>query len=241
LKQLSKFVYCEDFLDELVLVNNSVPNMQNDYPYMIIKDFLPKEIIKLIQDRVYEKSDAVVAEINNLVQSTTVESTIKDSIRKTNMYALDDDLLDIYEEAFLEHKPSIEEYFSIRLTQYSQLQVLEYLKGFFYKNHSDDSNGLADNDGNPIAFIPVAPQRKITTILFGSDHSDTPKAPESFSGGEILFNYLSDKDGNTIEYKPVAGDMLVFPSNPYFSHEVKMVEDGYRLTLVQWHDGRILQ
>ena len=30
--------------------------------------------------------------------------------------------------------------------------------------------------------------------------------------------------------------MIVFPSNPYFSHEVLTIRSGYRLSLVQWHD-----
>jgi SM-20-related protein len=60
---------------------------------------------------------------------------------------------------------------------------------------------------------------------------------EGFSGGELLFNYLYDKEGSLVKIKPQAGDMVVFPSNPYFSHEVLPVKEGYRLTLVQWHDA----
>lgn len=52
-----------------------------------------------------------------------------------------------------------------------------------------------------------------------------------------MFNYLFDAQGNNIKFIPEAGDMIVFPSNPIFSHEVLRVEDGYRLTLVQWHNA----
>jgi SM-20-related protein len=58
-----------------------------------------------------------------------------------------------------------------------------------------------------------------------------------FSGGELLFNYLMDEEGHTITLRPQAGDMIVFLSNPYFSHEVLPVTDGFRLTLVQWHNA----
>jgi len=36
-----------------------------------------------------------------------------------------------------------------------------------------------------------------------------------------------------------AGDMLVFLSNPYFTHEVLEVKKGFRVSLVQWHDALI--
>ena len=60
---------------------------------------------------------------------------------------------------------------------------------------------------------------------------------QSFTGGELMFNYLYGSEGEPVKIKPDAGDMIVFPSNPYFSHEVLPVHEGYRLTLVQWHDA----
>lgn len=59
----------------------------------------------------------------------------------------------------------------------------------------------------------------------------------SDDSSELLFNYLKESEGNTIKLEPKARDMIVFPSNPYFSHEVLKVKEDYRLTLVQWHDG----
>jgi SM-20-related protein len=221
----------------MVIENKILPNPYYDYPYMIIKDFLPKDIISQIQQRVYKSSESKRAEVKSVVLNSVVDSTVKESIRKTDIYDLDDDLKEIYMDSFLRHQPSIEEYFSIALTLSTDVQVLEYQKGFFYKKHSDDSNDLLDREGNLAGFMLVAPQRKITTVLFGSDYSETPKAPESFCGGELIFNYLYNQDKEVIKYEPKAGDMLVFPSNPFFSHEVKMVEEGYRLTLVQWHNG----
>ena len=52
---------------------------------------------------------------------------------------------------------------------------------------------------------------------------------------------LSEKEinenKNQIKIKAKKGDMLIFLSNPYFTHEVLPIKSGYRLTLVQWHDG----
>jgi len=66
------------------------------------------------------------------------------------------------------------------------------------------------------------------------------KKSQDFSGGELMFNYLYSNEGETVKIKPEAGNMIILPSNPcnpYFSYEVLPSEEGYRLTLVQWHDA----
>jgi SM-20-related protein len=132
----------------------------------------------------------------------------------------------------------IEEYFNIALTLATDVQVLEYKKGFFYIKHADDSSEIIDKDQQTIGFKLVAPQRKLTTVLFATSYAThMDEKTYCFSGGELMFNYLYTKEGETVKIKPEAGDMIIFPSNPYFSHEVLPVEEGYRLTLVQWHDA----
>jgi SM-20-related protein len=74
-------------------------------------------------------------------------------------------------------------------------------------------------------------------VLFATSCKDDANDRFSFSGGELEFNFLKNIDGTDVVLKPSAGDMVVFPSNPYFSHEVKKVKSGYRLTLVQWHNA----
>jgi predicted 2-oxoglutarate/Fe(II)-dependent dioxygenase YbiX len=123
----------------------------------------------------------------------------------------------------------------------------DYKKGFKRHSGSDIDDMVAITSKVRMVFskgrayfYTIAPQRKLTTVLFTTSHSKHIEDPYHFSGGELLFNYLFDKDGNTIKFEPKAGDMIIFPSNPYFSHEVLRVQQGYRLTLVQWHDAIIL-
>jgi SM-20-related protein len=116
---------------------------------------------------------------------------------------------------------------------------LGYESGSFYVKHSDDASELQDRDGNTVGFHTVAPERKLTTVLFTTSYTPNPTDSDHFSGGELLFNYLCDSHGNMITLRPEAGDMVVFFSNPYFSHEVLPVKDGYRLSLVQWHNAHI--
>ena len=95
-----------------------------------------------------------------------------------------------------------------------------------------------DEDDELVGFIPVAKQRKISTVLFTTSN-DENTSDNTFIGGELLFNFLYDVNGNEIKIKPKAGSMLVFLSNPYFTHEVLKVIEGRRITLVQWHNAII--
>ena len=103
--------------------------------------------------------------------------------------------------------------------------------------HSDDSS-MIYKDGELVGFIPVVKQRKISTVLFTTSNDAIP-SDNSFIGGELLFNFLYDEKGNDVKIKPKAGSMLIFLSNPFFTHEVLKVIEGRRITLVQWHNAII--
>ncbi|MDX1296395.1 MAG: 2OG-Fe(II) oxygenase, partial [Sulfurimonadaceae bacterium] len=156
---------------------------------------------------------------------------------KTAIHKLPEPMLEEYRSSFLHHQRQIEEYFSIALTTATEVQALEYTQGAFYIKHADDSNEVVNEQGETIGFVQVAPLRKITTVLFATSHVGSGGDATQFSGGELVFNYLYDRDGNQIRLQPKAGEMVIFPSNPLFSHEVLPVKEGYRLTLVQWHNG----
>ena len=160
-----------------------------------------------------------------------------EEIRKTNIYSLDEKYLELYTNRFFLHQAQIEDYFKIALTTSTSVQVLEYLKNSFYSMHSDDSSMLYKDD-ELVGFIPDAKQRKISTVLFTTSN-DENTSDNTFIGGELLFNFLYDVNGNEIKIKPKAGSMLVFLSNPYFTHEVLKVIEGRRITLVQWHNAII--
>jgi len=50
---------------------------------------------------------------------------------------------------------------------------------------------------------------------------------DNFQGGDLILC-------NDIKYNLQAGDVLVFPSNFLYPHEVKMVTDGIRFSFVSW-------
>lgn len=236
--QISTHIYCDPLFEDMEIENKLLPSQYKEYPYLIIKNFFSQkacgELAYLVQadEETKRKAKVKTEEIAGIVQAGLVEE-----VRKTNIYKLDAFYQNYYDEQFIKHKPMIEEYFNIALTLATDVQVLEYKKGFFYIKHADDSSEIIDKDGQTVGFKLVAPERKLSTVLFVTSHvSKMDEHAHSFSGGELMFNYLYDKSGEAIQIRPEAGDMIIFPSNPYFSHEVLPVEEGYRLTLVQWHD-----
>lgn len=178
------------------------------------------------------------AQVKKELIAGIIQSDVVEEYRKTNIYTLDERYKKYYDDQFIKYKSVMEAYFSVALTLSTDVQVLEYKEGFFYVKHADDSSEIINKDKQTIGFKLVAPQRKLSTVLFATSHETYAKhGDQSFEGGELMFNYLYDSEGEVIKIRAEAGDMIVFPSNPYFSHEVLPVVEGYRLTLVQWHDA----
>lgn len=236
--QISNHIYCDARLEKLHITNRLLPSAYKDTPYLVIKNFFTPELCRQLASLVKQDEESQRAEVKLENISGIIESDVVTDYRKTNIYTLDDFYSDYYEKQFLKYKPLIEEYFAAAITLSTDIQVLEYKEGYFYVKHADDSSELVDENGETVGFKCVAPERKLTTVLFATSHQcKAQDEDEGFSGGELLFNYLYHEKGQPVMIKAEAGDMIIFPSNPYFSHEVLPVKNGYRLTLVQWHDA----
>lgn len=235
--QISNKILLDEYIYNLDIQTNYLPNPYKETPYLIIKNFLEAHELSLFVKEVSEDEDAEQAKVKSEVIHGVVEPKVIKKYRNTNIYSLDEHLEDIYKSKFQKYQKIIEEYFNVALTTSTDIQALEYQKGGFYIQHADDSNALIDKDKNIVGYTTIAPERKITTVLFATSHREDANDRFSFSGGELKFNFLKNIDGSEVILKPNAGDMVVFPSNPYFSHEVKEVKNGYRLTLVQWHNA----
>ena len=233
--QISNYIYCADFLTSFDIETKLLPNPYYDYPFLIIENFLDINECNEINKKVKEDDDFQKAQIKTL--DFVVLSETNEEIRKTNIYSLEEKYLELYTNRFLQYQAQIEDFFKIALTTSTSVQVLEYLKNSFYSMHSDDSSMLYKDD-NLVGFLPVARQRRISSVLFTTSN-DELASENTFIGGELIFNFLYDEKGNEIKIKPKAGSMLVFLSNPYFTHEVLKVIEGRRITLVQWHNAII--
>lgn len=227
--QISNYVYACDELLEWDIPTKRLPNPYHDFPYMVLEGVLSPAECRAITAAALADKEAVQAELRGRSLDT--------AIRKTDIHILSAEHRAIYDHRFEAVRHEIEEFFALSLTKATDVQVLGYESGSFYVKHSDDSSELRNNQGDVIGYRPVAPERKLTTVLFTTSYTPHPTDSDHFSGGELLFNYLCDESGNTITLRPEAGDMVVFFSNPYFSHEVLPVKEGFRLSLVQWHDA----
>ena len=218
--QISNYVYAHDDLLGWEIPTKRLANPYHDFPYMLISGVLTSQECEAITSFIHAESQKHTAAL----RGGDADSTI----RKTDIYTLPLEYTALYEARFDSLRQSLETFFSLSLTRSTPLQVLGYKEGAFYVKHADDSSELRDKQGKTIGYVCVAPERKLSSVLFCND---------AFEGGELLFNYLYDDQARPIKIQPKAGDMLVFLSNPYFSHEVLPVTQGFRLSLVQWHDA----
>ena len=227
--QISNYVYADDALLGMDIPTKRLPNPYQDFPYLVFEGVLSPELCKAITATTYNKTTTQ--------QATLRGGDLNTSIRNTLISTLSVEHQAYYDAMMEQYRSEIESFFSMVLKGASPVQVLAYEPGDFYAQHADDSSQLVSKEQECIGYKVVAPERKITTVLFTTSYTPHPTDKEHFSGGELLFNYLSDIHGNTIRLRPEAGDMVVFLSNPYFSHEVLPVKEGYRVSLAQWHDA----
>lgn len=229
--QISDEVLAEDFLFEVEIATPLLPSPYAKFPYLVIENFMDDATCREIIDQVQAIQNGSDAKLRSATH------TDNQKIRKTKIHTLSSYHQDLYDKAFDTIREKIEHFFTLSLTQATKTQVLEYTAGSFYKPHSDDSSVLVDKSKNIIGFKQVAPTRKITTLLFVSEHCEKDPDTYQFCGGELSFSYFTNTQGEALIIKPKMGSMIIFGSNPFYTHEVKEVTDGFRVTVAQWHDG----
>lgn len=191
-------------------------NPYYDTPFLFINNALtPSECQAIIDSLVQEH-----------FQARLKHKGLDESIRRTILHRPTPFIESIFEKAIAAHQEQIERFFNISLFGGTKIQILEYQNGGFYKCHADNASEIR-KDGELINYKVVAPQRKITTLLFLN---------EDFQGGEVEFCHLRYKDGSKVIIKPQTGTLLVFPSHGLFAHEVKPVQ-GRRYAIAKWWEA----
>ena len=231
MRQISDKVFAKEFLFNVEIANPLLPSPYAEYPFLVFENFLDDETCQEIIKQSSTDADTVDATLRS-------DSHTRDQkIRKTKIHTLSVTHQKYYDNAFDALRPEIEAFFSLSLSSATKTQVLEYTKGAFYKAHADDSSVLVSKSGEILGFKQVAPQRKLTSLLLLSEQVEVVKTAYQYSGGDLLFNYLQEVEGEILKLKAKMGTLIVFGSNPIYTHEVKPVTDGYRLTIAQWHDA----
>ena len=94
--------------------------------------------------------------------------------------------------------------FGISLSNHNSWDILRYGVGQQFVNHIDDHPDY---------------HRRVSLVYYMNDN---------YEGGEILFPRFG------LKYKPVANELLLFPSTYTYNHSVLPVIEGTRYSVVSW-------
>jgi len=235
LTRVSEYVYSPiESLDMIIPPSQKLyTNPYYDYPYIYEKSIYNFDYLKDYVHNHFEQQEqigVIQGEKGIFLPKTNT------AIRNTFNIISQDDFIEEYNKFFETKRGEIEKFFNVSLLKATSPQILIYKEGCYYKRHSDNCSEIFE-DGRLVLFKPVAPARIITTVLFITSHKENPKDEFEFSGGELEFDFLLDGENNVISIKPQEGDFVSFFSNPYYSHSVKEVTKGMRISIVQWHNA----
>lgn len=190
-------------------------------PPIIIKQSFPSSLCKLLVKKLDKVADTVDSGVFNPDGSAAVNSYHRSSTAVPLSGELRDDTelvittaVDLFAASTLAKRASLGE----------PLQFLKYdeqRRGHFLA-HTD--NAYYDAQG---VFRYTSPQRVLTCVTYIND---------DYEGGEIIFNTVRDEAGSSIKLKPKAGQMVIFPSDIRFMHEVLNVTKGRRYSIVGWYN-----
>ena len=96
------------------------------------------------------------------------------------------------------------DYYSAKIENFEPPQLLRYGKGQKFNNHVDD---------HPLF------TRRISLTYYLNDN---------YKGGDVEFKR------HGIRFKAQKNQLLIFPSNFMYSHQVHPITDGLRYVMVQW-------
>lgn len=181
-----------------------------------------REYIVVLRNKVpFKLCDEIINEYANSYEWKEAEVSAEEKINKMtrncdvismsakNVIELNESVrLDLDKKVFNVVGECINEYASkfphCKISQDAGYELLRYKQGCFYKEHIDSFTEMF---------------RSVSCSLLLND---------DFDGGEFAFF-----DGSEI-YKLGKGDVLMFPSNFMYPHEVKKVNLGTRYSIVTW-------
>jgi len=213
---ISQKIYALDDVWKMDFEKYPLANHYNEYPFLVFENLVSKDECKRA--------------LNSLsscdYRAKLVGSGLDESIRKTIIHAPTKEIKEVFEKAFFKIKDKVEKFYGVSFFKGTELQVLEYREGGYYKCHADNASEIVIN-GKLAGYKVVKPERKLTTLMFLNDN---------YEGGEVEFCHLRYADGGRVIHTPKTGEMIVFPSHGLFAHEVKPVFGNNRFAVVKWWD-----
>lgn len=121
--------------------------------------------------------------------------------------------INILQSVLIENYKSI--YSPLNYSSISELQYIEYIKGDFFKRHSDVVHSDAED-------------RRVLTMSINLSE------PDEYEGGELV---VYDKDGSKHVLSKTKGSFIIIPA--FMDHEAKIVTSGKRKVLICWLNNNV--
>ncbi len=178
---------------------------------VVFKNIFPESMdyIKMIEEAGVSWRSAEV-----LVNEKEHESGKNTKARDTDIIMLphheseDIDILSEFTKEFHANlKPCLDQYLNTyyaKIEKFENPQLLRYGKEQMFHNHIDDHPFFT---------------RRISLTYYLNDN---------YEGGDVEF------DRHSLRFKAEKNDLLIFPSNFIYNHQVHPVTDGLRYVVVQW-------
>lgn len=192
-----------------------IPSLE---PPVIIAKHLPEDLCKKVRDVGLSASGS-----NSGVFDIASGKAIHDSYHRSSSFLTMPN--DIYREVEARLTNIVTGY----MTSLGKIPVLaegiQFLKydssnsGHFLP-HTD--NAFYDAHGK---FHYTSPQRHITAIAYVNT---------DYVGGDLILHSVINDNGTVLKLKPNIGEVVIFPSDIRFLHEVTPVTQGCRLSIVGW-------
>lgn len=159
---------------------------------------------------------------NSTVSGRGPSRTVDEGVRKSLRILPSDKTVELVTRRLLERLRSVEEHFEIKLEECEDPQFLHYRVGDFFVAHQDGNTGLLRLETE---------KRRISTIIFLSNESDTPQS-DSHCGGSLVFsNYRLTPGVFRMVGEP--GTLVAFRSET--THEITPLTHGERFSIASWY------
>ena len=229
MKNISKQLrYDDEFMDSKIPEEiQYLPNPDYEYPFFIHEHFFSDVECDALVKNALDKD-------NKMAASVGAGRKVHAGIRTTDVLMPDIEYRSLYMERSRNVQPEVEKFFGMGLVETGEVQAFGYPPSGHYSLHADDSVRKYSKQGELTHWEVTNPIRKISGVLFLTDSVMSINGQNQCIGGNLSFDYLVDENNVPFLVEPKKGTYIAFPSNPYFSHRVHEVYEGYRVVIVNW-------
>lgn len=179
--------------------------------------FEPRTCQEILAELKASEADAAT------VYGRTSSGVVEQNVRNTLRLRPSSTTVDFVRQRLLACRSTLEQHFSLPLTDLEDPQFLRYREGDFFVAHQDGNTGLLRLDTE---------SRRISLVIFLSRETETPQ-PDAHCGGSLVFTNI--RPGPPVPQFRLRGEpgmLVAFPSET--THEVTPVTHGERYSIVSW-------